>query len=96
MTKKRKMENKMKNDNSLLIVILILLILFLFGGFSFGVMGFPFLGMGSMMNLFFPGFSFMFIFMLLIPILVITSLVLFIIWIVRQLNEKPINSRKRK
>ena len=94
MTKKRKMENKMKNDNSLLIVILILLILFLFGGFSFGMM--PGFGMGSMMNLFFPGFSFMFIFMLLIPILVITSLVLFIIWIVRQLNEKPINSRKRK
>ena len=70
----------MKNDNTLIIVVIIILVLFLFGGF--GMMGFG----GGMINSFYGGFGFMW-FGWLFMILITIALVLFILWIVKQLQN---------
>jgi hypothetical protein len=66
-----------------LIVIFLALIFFS----SFGMMGFGYSG-GHMMNWFYPGFSFMWIFGWLFMILIIIVLVLLIIWLMKQLQHK--------
>ena len=70
----------MKNDNTIIIVVIVLA-LFLLGGF--GMMGFggcPMLGLG------YTGAAS--IFNLIISILIIIAIVLFIIWLVKQIQEK--------
>ena len=84
----------MKNntDNTLMIVITIILAIFLFGGF--GMMGFG--GMGMMGNYGF-GYGSIPIFGSIIIILILIPLILFIIWIVKQLSkeEGKTNGRRR-
>ena len=77
----------MKNKDIIIIIAVVLAIL-LFGGF--GMMGFNNYGMMNWM--FGSGFGFMWIFMSLIWILVTVALVLFIAWLIKQL-ENP--RRKR-
>ncbi len=71
-----------KEDNTLIIVIGVVLTLFLFGGF--GMMGFG--GMGGMMGGFYSGFG-MSLFGWLFRILGIIALVLFIVWIIKQIQD---------
>jgi len=76
--------DKMKGNNSTWIItlIVVLLVLLFFG--SFGMFGFGTYGMINPM--FGSGFGFMWIFMLLVPILIIIALILFIAWLVKQLQ----------
>lgn len=68
----------MKNQNNTLIwIILAVLVVLLFSGF--GMMGFPF---GNMMYEY--GFNFGWLFMILIAV----ALVLFIIWLIKEIQEK--------
>ena len=70
----------MKNENLILIVVLAVVILFLFSGlFGYGRYG----GMMGMMY----GFGYMPVLGWLTMILVVVALVLFIMWVVRQLQE---------
>jgi len=72
----------MKQDNNALIaVIIIIIVLALFG--SFGMMGYG----GGMMSGFYSGFGFMWLFMTALWILIIVALVLFIAWLVKQLQK---------
>jgi len=75
----------MTEDNTWIIVIIAIAILFfLFSGF--GMMGF-----GSMMGNY--GFSGMWIFGFLFMVLILVALVLFIIWLIKQL-QTPSRGRK--
>ncbi|NCO17857.1 hypothetical protein COT60_01065 [Candidatus Pacearchaeota archaeon CG09_land_8_20_14_0_10_30_9] len=71
----------MKNKE--IVIIAVFLAIFLFSGFE--MMGFNNYGMMNWM--FGSGFSFMWIFMSTIWILVIVALVLFIVWLIRQLEN---------
>jgi len=71
-----------RNDETAVAIVLAVVLLLLFGGF--GMMGF---GGWGMMNWFYPDFGFSWIFMLVIRVLVIVALVLFILWLIRQLNS---------
>ena len=68
-----------KQDNTLTLIIIAISAVFLFGGF--GMMGFPF-GTGVY------GFSGMWIFGWLFMALIFTALVLFIVWIIKELQKK--------
>src|SRR3989344_2341178 len=70
------------NEETTVAIVLAVVLLLLFGGF--GMMGF---GGWGMMNWFYPDFGFSWIFMLVIRVLVIVALVLFILWLIRQLNS---------
>ena len=72
-----------KQDNILTWIIIAVLAVLLFGGF--GMMGFPF-GFGGMMYGY--GFSGMWIFGWLFMILILIALVLFITWLIKQLDKK--------
>ena len=73
------MTNKNNEYNILIIVIVVILALFLFSGF--GMMGF-----GSMMGNY--GFSGMWIFGFLFMVLILVTLILFILWLIKQLQDK--------
>ena len=71
-----------KQDNNFLIwIVVAVLAVFLFGGF--GMMGFPFSGM-----MYGYGFSGMWIFGWLFMVLIFVALVLFIFWMIKQLQKK--------
>ncbi len=70
-----------KQDNTLTWVIIAVLAVLLFGGF--GMMGFPFGGM-----MYGYGFSGMWIFGWLVMVLILVALVLFILWLVKQLQQR--------
>ncbi|MBS3091388.1 hypothetical protein J4217_02995 [Candidatus Pacearchaeota archaeon] len=72
---------KEKESNIVLAVVIVLVILLFFGGF--GMMGFWGAGMISG---FFGGFGFMWIFGWMITILILVALILFILWLVKQLQ----------
>ena len=72
----------MKNDNTALIIVVVVLAIFLFGGA--GMMGFPF--MGGMMSGFYGGFGGMWLFGWLFMSLILVAFVLFILWLIKQLN----------
>ena len=75
----------MKEDNSLLIVVIVLLVL-LFFSIVFGVFGFG--GMGGMMNMMYGGFGVgMMLFGWLFGVLVFVALILFIVWLIKQINQ---------
>ena len=80
------MTNKNNEYNILIIVIVVILALFLFSGF--GMMGF-----GGMMGNY--SFSGMWIFGFLFMALILVALVLFIIWLIKQL-QTPVRDRKWK
>src|SRR3989344_2543768 len=83
--KHERREIKMKNDNTLIIIVTVILAQFLFNGF--GMMGFGGYGMGGMMNwMYGTGFGFMWIFGMIIWIFIVIALVLFIMWLIRQLQ----------
>jgi uncharacterized membrane protein len=75
----------MKSEHVVVIVVVVLALVFLFSGF--GMMGFSgnYGGMMSGFNNF--GFGFMWLFGWLFMALLLVALVLFIIWIVKQLQE---------
>jgi len=77
----------MKNDNNLItLIIVIAAVILLFGGF--GMMGFGNYGSyGGMMGNWGYGFGGMWIFGWLFMVLVSVALVLFIIWMVKQLQS---------
>ena len=83
----------MKKDNTFAIVVIIVLVLLLFGGFGYGMMGYGGLGYRGMMNYRYDimgGFywsGLMWIFGWLLMMLSIFALVLFIIWLVKQLQN---------
>ncbi|MBS3099484.1 hypothetical protein J4462_04690 [Candidatus Pacearchaeota archaeon] len=83
----------MKNDNAVIWVIAgVLIFFFVFGGF--GTMGFNGCGIGGMMNwMFGAGFGFMWLFGMMLWILVMVALVLFIMWLVRQLQSPGRNKK---
>ncbi|PIO07347.1 hypothetical protein COU59_03405 [Candidatus Pacearchaeota archaeon CG10_big_fil_rev_8_21_14_0_10_34_12] len=70
-----------KQDNTLTWIIIAVLAVLLFGGF--GMMGFPFSGM-----MYGYGFSGMWIFGWMFMILILVALVLFITWLIKQLQIK--------
>ena len=71
------------NEKTISIILIVFLALFLIGGFSsWGMMGSPF---GGMMSGFYGGY--MLIFGWLIMILIPLALVLFIIWLIKQINK---------
>jgi len=73
----------MKNENMLMWVLGLVVVFFLFGGF--GMMGFGgTYGYGGMMS----GFGSMWLFGWLFMTLITVALVLFIVWLVRQLQKK--------
>jgi uncharacterized membrane protein len=73
----------MKNENLLMWILGLVVVLFLFGGF--GMMGFGgTYGYGGMMS----GFGSMWLFGWLFMALVTVALVLFIVWLVKQLQKK--------
>lgn len=75
----------MKEDNSLLVVIIVLLVLLVLTS-GFGMMGFG--GIGGMMNMMYGGFgSGMMIFGWFFGILLLVALVLFIAWLVKQIQK---------
>ena len=79
-----------KNETTIVIVIMVAIVL-LFSGF--GMMGFGGYGMHNMADwMYGTGFGFMWIFGMIIWILIITALVLFILWLVKQLESQ--NKRK--
>ena len=78
------MTNKNNEYNILIIVIVVILALFLFSGF--GMMGF-----GGMMGNY--SFSGMWIFGWIFMTLIVVALVLFIIWLIKQL-QTPSRGRK--
>ena len=80
------MTNKNNEYNILIIIIVVILVLFLFSGF--GMMGF-----GGMMGNY--SFSGMWIFGFLFMALILVALVLFIIWLIKQL-QTPVRDRKWK
>ena len=71
----------MKNDNTALIVVVVVLAIFLFSGF--GMMGF---GNYGMMSGFYGGFGSMWLFGWIFMSLTLVALVLFILWLIKQLN----------
>ena len=80
-----------KENNAVIVAVIVLLILLIFGGF--GMMGFG--NYGGMMNWGYGGFGTMWIFGWLIMSLVVIALVLFIMWLVKQLQNSE-NHRGRK
>ena len=92
----------MKEDNAFLIAVVIILVLLLFGGFGYGMMGYGGLGYRGMMNYRYDmtrdsyGFGFMWIFGWLLMVLSIIALVLFIMWLVKQLQSSGGRNVKRK
>ena len=80
----------MKNEDILTFVIIAVLIIFLFGGF-FGFGGMMGGGYGMMGNWGY-GFGGMWIFGFLFMTLILVALVLFILWLVKQLQ----NDNKRR
>jgi len=83
-------EHKMKDNNNLIIEIIIAVVVFLFlGMFGFGGM----MGGGyGMMGNWAYGFRYMWIFGFLSMALVLIALILFIVWLVKQLQG---DNRKR-
>ncbi len=80
----------MKNENLLVWAGILVLVVFLFGGF-WGMMGFRSggYGFGGMMNMMYGTYgSGMMFFGWLYGILVLIALVLFIAWLVQQLQKK--------
>jgi len=75
----------MKNENMLMWVLGLVVVFFLFGGFG-GMMSFggSSYGFGGMMS----GFGSMWMFGWLFMTLITVALVLFIVWLVRQLQKK--------
>src|SRR3989344_4502163 len=83
---------KMEKNEIIIVVILVVIFTLLISGF--GMMGFSNYGgfnnygMGSMMQgMFGYGFGFMWFFGLLFWILIVVAIVLFIIWLIKQLQE---------
>ncbi len=80
------MKNKESNNAVIWTVVGVFVLFLLLGGF--GMMGFVNYGMGGMMNwMFGAGFGFMWIFGMMIWILVIIALILFIMWLIKQLQS---------
>ena len=73
-----------KENNVMLAVVIALIVLLALGGF--GMMGFSNWGTGGMMNGFYGGLGFMWLFGWLIMVLVVVALVLFILWLIKQLQ----------
>lgn len=71
----------MENKETFTIIITVLAVII-----AFSLLYQPIMGYG-MMPFFYPGFGFAFVFMLLIWILIITTLVLFILWLIKQLRK---------
>ncbi len=74
----------MKDNNTLIIVIIVILAFLLFGGFGFGMMGWPWYGGGMMSGYYGTGsWIFGWIFMILITIIMILG----IVWLVKQIQK---------
>jgi len=74
----------MEKENNLIFAIgIALLIILLFGGA--GMMGFG-RGYGGMMSGYYGGFGFMWLFGVLIMILFVIALILFILWLIKQMQ----------
>lgn len=86
----------MENNQIAVIIIIAVVLLFLFGGF--GMIGCNNYGMGGMMNwMIGGGFGTMWIFGSIIWILIIIAFVLFIMWLIKQLqNTGKKNNGKRR
>ena len=77
----------MEKKEIVLLVVLGLALLILFNGFGFvGCSGYR-AGYGGMMGWMFPSFGSMMIFALIFWVLLIAALVLFVMWLVKQLQE---------
>lgn len=75
----------MKEDNSLLIAVIVLLVLLVFSS-SIGMMGFG--GMGGMMTMMVGSFGLgMLLFGWLFGILIFVALILFIVWLIKQIQK---------
>ncbi len=84
----------MKTENLVLMIVLIILALFVFSNlFGYGTRGYNY-GMMGMMNNFFGGFGFMWLYGSLFMILIFVALVLFVVWLVRQLQQPQHLSRQ--
>jgi uncharacterized membrane protein len=86
----------MTKDNmntALIVIVVVLLALILFGGF--GMMGIGNWGYGHMMSGFYGGFGTMWLFGWFFMILVIVALVLFIVWMVKQIQQPAGRGSKR-
>ena len=74
----------MKKDNTILIIALVVLGLLLLGSFGFGgMMSSSNLGYGMM-----SGFGGMWIFGWLFMILIVVALILFIVWLAKEIQKK--------
>lgn len=82
----------MKTENLILSIVIAFLAVFVISLLS-GMMSYNSYGIGMMGN-FFGGFGFMWLFGWLFMILILVALVLFIIWMVKQL-QPPQQSRRR-
>lgn len=76
----------MNNENNIFLAIIIALLVFLILG-GVGMMSFnSYGGMYGMMNRNYTGFESMFVFSWLVMILVVIALVLFILWLIKQIT----------
>jgi len=85
----------MKTDNALITIVIVILALFLILGLFGGMIGYSNYGMGGMMQWMYPGLGFMPFFGWLFMILIVIALVLFIAWLVKQLQHPQETRRKR-
>ena len=75
----------MKENETIIAVVIVLAVIILFG--VFGMMGFSSYGYGGMMGNFGYGFGGMWLFGSLFMVLILIALVLFIFWLVKQLQN---------
>ncbi len=87
----------MRNDNLVLTIVIIILALFaistLFNTFSYNRYGY---GMMSMMGNYWGGYGTMPVFGWLFMIVILIALILFIVWLVRQLQHPQEVRRRRR
>ena len=75
-----------KNNNTTILIITIILVIIL--GSGFGMMGFGGYGMGGMMNwMYGTNYGFAWIFGIIMWIIVATTFVLLIMWLIKQLQN---------
>ena len=75
----------MKENETIIAVVIVFAVIILFGGF--GMMGFSSYGYGGMMGNFGYGFGGMWLFGSLFMVLILVALVLFIAWLIKQLQK---------
>lgn len=85
-----------QNNTAIAVLVTVFVLILLLTGF--GMIGFTSYGLSRTMQwMFGAGIGFIWIFMLVIPILIIIALVLFILWLIRQLqNPRRIEHGKKR